>query len=61
MIEAFAAYLRERFRLKVFGTAAAVHAAAALWVAGGSPVLASSVVAYLDRYGRKVGTATAAR
>jgi len=45
MIEAFATYLRERFRFKVFGTAAAVHAAAALWVAGGSPVLTSSVVA----------------
>ncbi len=37
MIETFAAYLRERFKPKVFGPAAVLLAAAALWSAGASP------------------------
>ena len=45
MIEEFAGYLRERFKLRVFGVAAAVHAAAALWVAGTGPTLRSTSVA----------------
>jgi hypothetical protein len=45
MYEGFAGYLRERFTLRVLGVAAAVHAVAALWVAGTSPTLASASVA----------------
>ena len=45
MTDVFVAYLRERFRLKIFGTAAVVHGAAALWAAGASPALASVIVA----------------
>jgi hypothetical protein len=45
MIEAFAGYLRERFKLRVFGVATAAHAAAALWVAGTGPTLKSTSIA----------------
>jgi hypothetical protein len=45
VINAFVAYLRERFRPKVFGAAAVVLGAAALWATAASPALASVVVA----------------
>jgi hypothetical protein len=45
MIDVFAGYLRERFKLRVFGVAAAVHATAALWVAGTGPTPRSISVA----------------
>jgi 4-hydroxybenzoate polyprenyltransferase len=44
MIDMFARYLRERFKLRVFGVAAVVHAAAALWAAGTSPTLRSTCI-----------------
>ena len=45
MIAVIAAYLRERFKPGIFGPAAAVHAAAALWVTGRSPAVATSALA----------------
>jgi hypothetical protein len=45
MIDVFAAYLRERFRPRVFGPAVVVHAAAALWATGTGPGVTSSAVA----------------
>lgn len=44
MINLFVAYLRERFRPKVFGAAAVVLGAAALWATSASPELASVIV-----------------
>jgi hypothetical protein len=45
MNDVLLAYLRERFRLKVFGPAATMHAAAALWATGLRPTTGSVALA----------------
>jgi hypothetical protein len=47
MTDVLVAYLRERFTLKIFGSAAVAHGAAALWAAGTSLTPASGFLAFV--------------